>query len=86
MMMDEEISLFRAYLVKEARIRARRMLESAASGEAHLTLVQGAGQAIMLENLIKQLDVMHRDPRAWAVTQGLILAEPVDVVVPEEET
>jgi hypothetical protein len=87
-MMDEPMSYFRAYLVKEARQLGRWALDAAAAGkEPHVAVVQAAGQAKMLENVIGQLDDMNRDPRTWAVKRGLIIAEArADVTALEEET
>lgn len=60
--MDDQLALFRTFLVKDARLRARWVLDAAAGNTAdHVKIVAEAAIAKHLEFVIAELDLLVRD-------------------------
>jgi hypothetical protein len=76
-MMDDSLGYLRAYLVREARRSGRWAVDAASNGDpaAQVSVTKAAFLAKQFETLINHIDELQRDPRTWAVKQGLVVAE-----------
>ncbi len=74
--MDDQIALFRAFLVKDARTRSRYVLDSAAGGEVpQIKITSEAAITRHLEYQLKELDLLSRNPQEFGEKHGFLTAK-----------